>query len=240
VLFHAKSVALSGEIVVVNVVINRRADLKLLMHLSALPDAHHYRGYADLASAQREGDHYSVTVRQCPGARAAVVAPHGGRIEDGTSEIARAIAADDHHYYLLEGRRPSHNYHTLHLTSHRFDEPRCLALLADADRVVAVHGCRGDRPQVFVGGRDSLLAAHVTETLRERGIDAQDTNHPFPGLHAHNICNRGRHRRGLQLEITHPLRRSSRAAEVAEAVRESLRWILGAFPLGELGDASEC
>lgn len=213
--------------------------MKLLMHLSALPDAHHYRGYADLAAAQQEGEHYSVTVRHRPGARVAVLAPHGGRIEDGTSEIARAIAADDHHYYLLEGHRPSHNYHTLHLTSHRFDEPRCLALLATADRVVAVHGCRGDRQQVYVGGRDARLAAHVTGSLRARGIDAHDRGHPFPGLHAHNICNRGRHGQGLQLEITHPLRRSSRVGEVAEAVRESLQWILGPTPQGEVSGTSK-
>jgi phage replication-related protein YjqB (UPF0714/DUF867 family) len=62
------------------------------------------------------------------------VAPHGGRIEDGTLEIARAIAGRDHHLYLLEGRRTSHNYHTLHLTSHRFDKPRCLDLLSQAER----------------------------------------------------------------------------------------------------------
>jgi phage replication-related protein YjqB (UPF0714/DUF867 family) len=212
--------------------------LKLLMHLTALPDAHHYQGYADLAAAQTEGEHYTVTVRHRPGARVAVLAPHGGRIEDGTSEIARAIAADDHHYYLLEGRRPSHNYHTLHLTSHRFDEPRCLSLLAAAERVVAVHGCRGDRHQVYVGGRDTELVAVVTASLLARGIEALDTDHPFPGRHRHNICNRGRRGRGLQLEITHPLRRSSQAGDVAAAVRESLQAILALDDGGDAVDAA--
>ncbi len=196
------------------------------MHLSALPDAHHYRSYADLAAAQREGEHYTVTIGRRPGARVAVLAPHGGRIEDGTSEIARAIAGEDHHLYLLEGRRPSHNYHTLHLTSHRFDEPRCLELIGAADRVVAVHGCRGRQGLVYVGGRDEALAEIIVDRLTAIGVDAVATDHPFPGRHAHNVCNRGRTGAGIQLEITHPLRRSARAGLVAVAVRDALAQIL--------------
>lgn len=202
--------------------------MKLLMHLSALPDAHRYRGYADLAAAQDEGLHYAVTVQRRPGARAAVVAPHGGKIEDGTSEIARGIAGNDHHLYLLEGRRPSHNYHTLHLTSHRFDEPRCLGLLAHSDRVVTVHGCRGDGQLVYVGGLDRELASTVTSCLRARGIDALDSDHPFPGQHVQNVCNRGQRGAGVQLEVTHPLRRSSRVAELVVGVRSALAAVLDA------------
>jgi phage replication-related protein YjqB (UPF0714/DUF867 family) len=196
------------------------------MHLSALPEAHHYRGYADLAAAQREGEHFTVALHRRPGARVAVLAPHGGRIEDGTSEIARAIAGVDHHLYLLEGRRPSHNYHTLHLTSHRFDEPRCLALLGESDRVVAVHGCRGTHEAVYIGGRDTELAGLIGQRLAGIGIAAEAGDHPFPGQHPDNVCNRGLRRAGVQLEITHPLRRSRRAECLALAVRDALLDVL--------------
>ena len=204
--------------------------MKLLMHLSALPDAHHYRSYADLAAAQREGEPYSVAVHRRPGARAAILAPHGGRIEDGTSEIAQAIAAQDHHLYLLEGRRVSHNYHTLHLTSHRFDEPRCLSLLQEAERVVAVHGCRGHHELVYIGGRDQELADHIHRCLRVHGIQAETGDHPFPGRHPENVCNRGAQGAGVQLEITHPLRRSRRAERLALAVRHALAESLVSSP----------
>lgn len=200
--------------------------MKLLMHLSALPDAHHYRSYADLAAAQREGEHFTVTLHRRPGARVAILAPHGGRIEDGTSEIARAIAGQEHHLYLLEGRRASHNYHTLHLTSHRFDEPRCLELLSHAERVVAVHGCRGHHEAVYIGGRDVELADCIHRRLSALGIDAQAGDHPFPGRHPENVCNRGVQGAGVQLEITHPLRRSRRVERLALAVRQSLDEIL--------------
>jgi phage replication-related protein YjqB (UPF0714/DUF867 family) len=195
---------------------------KRIPHLSALPDARLYAGYHDLAAAQVEGEHYTVTAQHRPGASAAVLAPHGGRIEDGTSEIARAIAGEEHHLYLLEGRRHAHNYQTLHLTSHRFDEPRCLSLLAHADEVVAVHGCNGHGAQVLLGGRDIPLLMRLAECLRELNIETHLEGHRFPGKNPLNICNRGRRGMGVQLEVTHPLRRSSRAADVAVAVRKVL------------------
>jgi phage replication-related protein YjqB (UPF0714/DUF867 family) len=195
---------------------------KRIPHLSALPDAGRYAGYQDLAAAQTEGEHYTVTAYHRPGATAAVLAPHGGRIEDGTSEMARLIAGDEHHLYLLEGRRPAHNYQTLHLTSHRFDEPRCLSLLAHADEVVAVHGCGGHRAQVLLGGLDIPLMRRLAACLRELDIETHLEGHRFPGTNPLNICNRGRRGVGVQLEVTHPLRRSSRAADVAAAVRKVL------------------
>ena len=207
--------------------------MKLLMHLSALPVAAHYRHFGDLAASQREGEHFAVSLMRRAGARVAVLAPHGGRIEDGTSEIAQAIAGEDHHLYLLEGRRPSHNYHTLHLTSHRFDEPRCLELLAESDHVVAVHGCRGSHETVYIGGRDSVLAAHIGSRLEAADIPFETHGHPFPGRHPENVCNRGRRGAGVQLEITHPLRRSRRAECLARAVRHALNDILGDYAKAE-------
>ena len=195
---------------------------KRIPHLSALPDARTYTCYEHLAAAQEEGVHYTVTVHHRADATVAVLAPHGGRIEDGTSEIAGAIAGSEHHLYLLEGRRFAHNYQTLHLTSHYFDEPRCLSLLTHADDVVAVHGCGGHDEQVLLGGLDTALIRRIASELLEFGIDVRTDGHRFPGKNPLNICNRGRRRMGVQLEITHRLRRSSRSADVVEAVRKSL------------------
>jgi phage replication-related protein YjqB (UPF0714/DUF867 family) len=61
-------------------------------------------------------------------ARIAIIAPHGGKIEPGTSEIARKIAGADFSFYAFEGRKKQHNK-SLHITSTRFDEPICLALI---------------------------------------------------------------------------------------------------------------
>jgi phage replication-related protein YjqB (UPF0714/DUF867 family) len=187
-----------------------------------VPDARAYRGYADLAAAQLRGRDYEIEVQRRPASPVAVIAPHGGRIEDGTSEIARAIAADEFNLYLLEGRRASLNYRTLHLTSHRFDEPECLELIAGCPFVIAIHGCDGRDQRVLLGGRDLALKERVTAALQNEALLALGADHRFPALHPDNVCNRGAHRQGVQLEITHPLRRSREALRLTQAVRRVL------------------
>lgn len=187
-----------------------------------VPDARHYRDFADLARWQRRGIDYEICAVERPASSVAVLAPHGGAIEDGTSEIATAIAGEDFNLYLLEGRRPSLNYRALHLTSHRFDEPECLRLLARCSRVVAVHGCDGDDPVVLLGGRDASLRDLLAAALRDDGIEAATDGHRFPATHPGNICNRGVAGRGVQLELPHRLRRSAAAARIAGVVRSVL------------------
>jgi phage replication-related protein YjqB (UPF0714/DUF867 family) len=184
-----------------------------------VPDARAYRSFADLAAVQVRGRDYEIDVRHRPASPVAVIAPHGGRIEDGTSEIARAIAADDFNLYLLEGTRPSLNYRALHLTSHRFDEPQCLGLIRDCRFVVAIHGCDGRDQRVLLGGRDVALKERITAALLAESLLALGDGHPFPALHPDNVCNRGAGGRGVQLEITHPLRRSMEAVRLTGAVR---------------------
>lgn len=77
--------------------------------------AESYKGYEDLAKAQD----YRVQVRPNAGSSISVIAPHGGSIEQYTSDIARAIAGADFNLYLFEKVRRSGNYAALHLTSPR-------------------------------------------------------------------------------------------------------------------------
>jgi len=187
-----------------------------------LPDARDYRGYADLERWNQRGVDYEILSSERPGSAVAVLAPHGGAIEDGTSEIARAIAGEDFNLYLLEGRRSSLNYRLLHLTSHRFDEPECLRLLASCAHVVAVHGCESHEPVVLLGGLDAPLRHLLTGALQAAGIAASADGHRFPATHPDNICNRGLSSRGVQIEVPHQLRRSAAGLEIALAVRAAL------------------
>jgi phage replication-related protein YjqB (UPF0714/DUF867 family) len=187
-----------------------------------VPDARTYRGFADLAAAQVRGRDFDIYLQRRPASPIAVIAPHGGRIEDGTSEIARAIAADDFNLYLLEGMRPSLNYRALHLTSHLFDEPQCLSLIAGCPLVVAIHGCDGHEQQVLLGGRNLVLKERIAAALAAERLVARGDGHRFRAVHPDNVCNRGALRQGVQLEITHPLRRSREAVRLAGAVRDVL------------------
>jgi len=181
-----------------------------------------FRCYAELAKAHVEGTDFSICVDRRPESPIAILAPHGGAIEAGTSEIARAIAGSDFNLYSFEGIRKSGNFAALHLTSDRFDEPRCLALLSTCDRVVAIHGCNGSLPQVLLGGLDFSLKHSLYQAIVAAGMDARLDGHRFRAVDPKNICNRGRLGAGVQLELISALRLPEINTAIATAVRSAL------------------
>jgi phage replication-related protein YjqB (UPF0714/DUF867 family) len=194
----------------------------LLVGPRFVPDARTYQSFQDLALTQQRDVDFRIHVRTVSSSGIAIIAPHGGEIEDGTSALTRAIAGQEHNLYLFEGLRPSHNYRALHLTSHRFDEPECLALLANCDHVVAVHGCRGTDEQIFLGGLDDELKRAIALRLRRSGLRVHTDGHAYPAVQPLNICNRGRRLKGVQLEITQSLRHPPAADAISAAVRDAL------------------
>jgi phage replication-related protein YjqB (UPF0714/DUF867 family) len=181
-----------------------------------------YGCYADLAMAQVEGADFNVCVRHRPHSPVAILAPHGGAIEAGTSEIACAVAGSEFNLYLFEGIRESGNYAALHLTSHRFDEPRCLALLSACDHVISIHGCRGETPRVLLGGLDAELKEMIRQAIVAVGIETCLVGHRFRAVHPRNICNRGRRGAGVQIELSSALRLEEFNAAIVIAVRSVL------------------
>jgi phage replication-related protein YjqB (UPF0714/DUF867 family) len=181
-----------------------------------------YHCYADLATAHVEGSDFNVRVERRPDSSVAVLAPHGGAIEAGTSEIARSVAGSELNLYLFEGIRASGNYAALHLTSHRFDEPRCLTLVSACDHVVAIHGCRGDTPRALLGGLDLGLKERLCEAMCAEGIEAHLAGHQFRAVHPRNICNRGRRGAGVQIELTSALRLQECNRAIVAAIRSVL------------------
>ena len=182
-----------------------------------------FRCYGELAQRYVEGVDYAVHVMPRGRSRVAVLAPHGGRIEGRTSEIARLIAGDEHGLYLFEGLRASgDNFDCLHLASHWFDEPRALDLVASRDTVVAVHGYAASGPDVLLGGLNERLKEAVAQAIVASGFSCVIDGHRFPGKHPRNICNRGRSGEGLQLELSEGLRKAGDWSGLAGAVRTVL------------------
>ena len=180
--------------------------------------------YGELAQCYTEGVDYAVHVMPRARSRVAVIAPHGGRIEGRTSEIARLIAGDDHGLYLFEGLRTTgDNFERLHLASQWFDEPRALDLVSGCDTVVAVHGYAASGPDVLLGGLNERLKVEIAQALTEIGFSCLIEGHRFPGRHPRNICNRGRSGEGVQLELSEELRKAGDWAGLAVAVRMVLQ-----------------
>lgn len=164
-----------------------------------------YRNFAELTQKEREGLDFGILAPH-RASTVAIIAPHGGTIEPGTSQIASAIAGEEHQLYCFEGlvKAPHGRFH---ITSTNFDEPQCLKIIGECDIVVAVHGLNGSSKAVHVGGlhaelRDRLSASIVAAGFRSEAIAAGD----HAAINPRNICNMGRTRRGVQLEITRGLR----------------------------------
>lgn len=163
-----------------------------------------YRSFAELARHERAGRDWERTVVP-RGSAVAIVVPHGGNIEAGTSEIGAMLAGDDFSFYAFERLRPRGSP-SLHITSTRFDDPACLELVSGARVVVTVHGCRDAEPIVYLGGRHLELRHRMAEALLTAGFNARPGDPRHPGEDPANICNRGRDGRGVQLEISRGLR----------------------------------
>jgi phage replication-related protein YjqB (UPF0714/DUF867 family) len=180
-----------------------------------------YRTFNELAAKERLGVDYRIRAadRNTP---IVILAPHGGWIEPGTSEIAEAIAGGDLSFYAFEALRngPHGDYH---ITSHRFDEPSAIALLGKCRTSVAIHG-RGTRGEaVWLGGRDTDLRDAIGVSLRTKGFEAE-INEQLPGVEPANICNRTRSGQGVQLELPRSLRdRLANEADFREVFSETIR-----------------
>jgi phage replication-related protein YjqB (UPF0714/DUF867 family) len=177
-----------------------------------------YASFAELARHEAHGRDYRVCAIERPDSAVLLIAPHGGSIEVGTSELATLIAGDEHSLFTFDGLKPRGSNRDLHITSHRFDHPDCLALAARHAVALGIHGCRGES-QVYVGGLDDELTTLLTSQLTAAGFPATAEGHKYPGRNPHNICNRASRGRGAQIEITKDLRDPAALTLIAPVVR---------------------
>ena len=164
-----------------------------------------YESFEELCEHAVEGRDFRIRTASRPG-QIAVVAPHGGGIEPGTSELAEGIAGTAFSFYAFEGTRPNNN-RDLHITSTRFREARCDALVAGSPLVITIHGEDSDDEAVFIGGLASEMLRAVGESLKAAGFSVETHGNPaLQGESRDNICNRGVRREGVQLELSSGLR----------------------------------
>ncbi|MEI9479295.1 MAG: poly-gamma-glutamate hydrolase family protein [Deltaproteobacteria bacterium] len=189
-----------------------------------------YKSFGELSEREREGQDYRIDT--CfRDKRVLVMAPHGGQIEPGTTEIAEAIARDDFSFYSFEGIKLRGNG-VLHIESHLFDEPRALEMVEKTDSVVSVHGQADTIDEfVMVGGLNTDFRSEIERELGRSGFRTLEPSGGLMAIDPRNICNRGRSGKGVQLEISRRLRDSLRIDEdllrkFADAVRRGVRLYL--------------
>lgn len=177
-----------------------------------------YHRFAEL-QAREAAKNYQIE-RLDRGSPITIMAIHGGRIEPGTTGLAKAVARDEFNLYCFNGKKWRNNW-DLHITSTAFDEPEALALAKKSQLVVTIHGCAGRKPIVYVGGDNAALATQIVQSLRAQGL--KSGAHPvFSGRGAANICNKGT-QPGIQLELTSYFRLSPFAGAARSKFIETLR-----------------
>jgi len=163
------------------------------------------------------------------GTSTVVLAPHGGGIEPGTSELCLAVAGYHpanfpitppagvtYDYWMFEGIREGGNA-DLHVTSTGCDDPVAVSLCGGALGALSLHGFKPenahpplppDRQVVLIGGGDDLLRPLLLDALCAAHLPAEDTGGQgeIGGDDACNIVNRTLRGKGVQLELSEPLR----------------------------------
>jgi phage replication-related protein YjqB (UPF0714/DUF867 family) len=165
-----------------------------------------YSTFDQLANFEQENVDFQILCR-ARDSDTVIIAPHGGNIEPGTTEIAYAVAADDFSFYAFEGIKPSRN-RDLHITSALFNEPRCIDLIKSSARVITIHGQESDEEVVYLGGDDKTTGADIYRVLSAQNFAVQPTQPGLHGSNPSNICNRGLSGAGVQLEVAYGLRKS--------------------------------
>ena len=145
-------------------------------------------------------------------ARCLLVAPHGGGIEPGTSELLRAISdLGDWAWYEFAGFLRKGNQEALHIASTLFDEPTLLALLPRTNFVLTLHGANDTSdPVAYVRGRweegRATMTAMINASTEGHGIHAQEAPAHLRGIESTNLTNRGKLGHGIQLEFSRAAR----------------------------------
>lgn len=168
-----------------------------------------YESFAELSAHERENFDFCIEVenRSSP---FTIMAIHGGKIEYGTSTVARAIAGSDLNLYLFEGLKEVGNFKDLHISSTQFDEPQAMELTTNSKVCVTIHGFKErEKNLVAIGGLNTKFRKRIFDEILKTGLIEQTEENPIgrlPGLDPANIVNRcidG----GVQIEISYRLRR---------------------------------
>jgi phage replication-related protein YjqB (UPF0714/DUF867 family) len=157
-----------------------------------------------------------------------ILAPHGGGIEPGTSELCLAVAGYHpanlpqfppagvtYDYWMFEGLLAEGN-DALHVKSTGCDDGVAVSLCAGSLNALALHGFDPDQvgaQVVLVGGRNpagsgpTKLQQLLRDGLEAANFKVEDTvQHELDGNDPCNIVNRTLLGMGAQLELSTPLR----------------------------------
>ena len=166
-----------------------------------------YSNYKELKKYEKKNVDYAIEHSKIKKRDFAIIAIHGGRIEYLTDIIAKDIAKEDFNYYAFKGTK-SKNNSILHITATSFDEPIALKIISKSKEVISIHGCKSDEKIIQIGGLDKELVLLLIKRLKGAGFNCSSCkNDEISGNNPNNICNKGKLKKGVQIELSLSLRK---------------------------------
>ncbi len=166
-----------------------------------------YKNISELRQGEKEGEDYIISSVQTDSS-VAVIAIHGGKIEKGSSEVAKLLATKgNYNYYSFEGIKKGSNA-VLHITSTNFDEKLAKEIIGKSKKTISVHGMSGSDLTTNLGGLDLELIELIEKHLVEAGFKVAKAPKELGAKNPKNIANCNLSKKGVQLELTKGLRDS--------------------------------
>lgn len=147
-----------------------------------------FKSMTDLMSQTIEGVDWEILTKEAEKSTI-ITAVHGGAIERGTTELALLMSErGEYDLYTFKGVRRNKN-NELHVTSRHFDEPKLLHMVKNNQRAISIHGCMGQQPEVYIGGRDEGLIERIKVQLTQMNVVVKDAPSHISGKHTDNFVN---------------------------------------------------
>ncbi|MBM9447983.1 poly-gamma-glutamate hydrolase family protein [Staphylococcus ureilyticus] len=174
---------------------------------SATRKQDYYKSMTELYKDTTEGIDWKKDTRNV-GKSVLIVAPHGGNIEQGTSELTKLVANNgDFDYFSFEAIRPSNNTQ-LHVTSTNYDDATLHEMIQDRTATISIHGAQGEEQLVCLGGYQSPLRDAIQSQLELKGFVVKIPPEYLGGLSNTNFINKVEESTVVQLELTTALRKA--------------------------------
>lgn len=166
-----------------------------------------YQSMTQLESETVEGVDWKKDTRD-NGTKVLIVAPHGGNIEQGTTEATKALAKKGNYdYFSFEAIRPKNNTE-LHVTSTHYDDPTLNQMIKNRTATISIHGAAGTDQIIYLGGPRSTLRNELETQLKNSGFTVMVPPDYLGGQKKNNFINREDNNTGVQLELTTALRKA--------------------------------
>ena len=157
-----------------------------------------YKSVSEIRANHKEGIDFRIKymLRKSP---VAVFAIHGGKLEKGTSRIAKEVAGKDYSFYLFEALQQ--NPHQLHITAANFDDPAAIEIAESSIFGLSMHVEKEKGDMICVGGGNPYAAKMMADMLVSDGYPVEYPCKRLPGKSPKNIVNRPE-LGGVQFEFT--------------------------------------